>query len=104
MKKCKKNFKTRNVVKGYSVDETETIFLYNIVNDNGKVIYIGITNDIKQTKARHFHICDLYNAKMIIIGSFFDINLAEFIEIQLIQEYLKNGVNLLNKVVEFSID
>lgn len=104
MKKCKKNFSVNNKTKGYYIDETEIIYLYNIVNDKNEVIYVGITSDIKQTKNRHFNICDIHNAKIKIVGSFYDRDLAEFIEMQLIKEYLNNGVKLLNKVTEFTLN
>jgi predicted GIY-YIG superfamily endonuclease len=97
MKKCKKNFNSKNGINGV---EFNKIYLYQISCEN-EIIYIGITNDLISTQNRHFLKIHNNNAKFSIIGEFYDRHLAEFFEIKLIQECLNNGSNLLNKITNF---
>lgn len=97
MKKCKKNFKPTKGIKGYSFNK---YFLYTLNSIEGCIKYIGITTDIKQTTKRHYK----YNCDLIIIGEFYDRNLAEFFEIILIKELISKGIQLKNKVTDFTIE
>ena len=96
MKKCKNNFNPLKGINGYFFNK---YFLYTLKSSDGVIKYVGITTDIKQTTNRHYrHNCDL-----IIIGEFYDKNLAEFFEIILIKELLSNGIELKNKVTDFTV-
>jgi predicted GIY-YIG superfamily endonuclease len=96
MKKCKNNFNPLlNGINGYSFNK---FFLYTLISTNGLIKYVGITSDIKQTLNRHYK----HNSKLKIVGEFYDRNLAEFFEITLIKELLSKGIELENKVTDFT--
>ena len=79
------------------------VWIYCLVNKNGEVRYVGSTSDLLQTKNRHAFKgeAEREEFQMIILGHFYDRSLAEFVEIRLIEEYFRQGCNLLNKVVGF---
>lgn len=103
MKKCKKNLSVNKKIKGVLLSDFKGIvYLYNIVDRQNNIIYVGITSDLRATEIRHVNLRHDYFAEMIVLGSFYDRSIAEFMEISLIKELLSQGVKLRNKVVDFN--